>query len=74
MSQVDDDNDVYVMNADGTGRLNLTHHPGTDAFARWSPDGQRIAFASRRDGGQFEVFVMDADGANVKRLTSGAKE
>jgi TolB protein len=35
----------------------------------WSPDGTRIAFASTRDGNA-EIYVMDADGRNVKRLTN----
>jgi uncharacterized protein YjdB len=35
----------------------------------FSPDGSRIAFTSTRDG-QPEIYVMDADGANVGRLTN----
>lgn len=35
----------------------------------WSPDGARIVFASNCDGGNLDLFIMDADGANVSRLT-----
>lgn len=35
----------------------------------WSPDGSRIAFLSDRDGPNFEIYLMDPDGSNVKRLT-----
>jgi TolB protein len=42
----------------------------------WSPDGTRIAFASNRDTGvtsvtwvTHDIYVMDADGGNVWRLT-----
>jgi TolB protein len=42
------------------------HH---DSNPRWSPDGTRIAFKSTRVNGQYDVFVMNADGTNVTRLT-----
>jgi dipeptidyl aminopeptidase/acylaminoacyl peptidase len=35
----------------------------------FSPDGSRIAFASNRDG-NFEIYVMDADGTNLVRVTT----
>ncbi len=63
-------NDVYTMNPDGSGVVNLTDN-GTaiaDNDPSWSPNGKQIAFESRRDGDS-EVYVMDADGTNVKRLT-----
>ena len=41
------------------------HH---DQHPRWSPDGRRIAFLSSR-GGNFDIYVMDADGTNVSRIT-----
>ena len=37
-------------------------------FPHWSPDGERIAFFSSRDG-NYEIYVMDADGSNQERLT-----
>ena len=55
-----------------TGRITqLTsgkdHH---DQHPRWSPDGTRISFESTRQGGnQFDLYVMDANGANVTRIT-----
>src|SRR5205823_4164603 len=69
----DGDEEIYVMNADGSGVTRLTHSPGRDEGDRagWSPDGTRIVFSSDRDGGQLHVFVMNADGSGVTQLTSG---
>jgi TolB protein len=37
----------------------------------WSPDGQQVGFTSGRDGDD-EIYVMDADGMGLVRLTSSA--
>ena len=56
------------MDADGSNPTRLTDNPASDIVPAWSPDGTKIAFASRRDGNP-EVYVMDADGSNPTRLT-----
>jgi putative hemolysin len=61
--------DIMVINADGTGQVNLTDTPDVDeGFPAWSPDGQHIAFTTRRDGNN-EIYVMNADGTNATRWT-----
>ena len=61
--------DVWVMDADGTDAKNLTAaHAGSDAYPSFSPDGRWIAFDSDRDGNN-EIYVMDADGGGVRRIT-----
>ena len=47
----------------------LTENPDDDFFPRWSPDGAKIAFSSRRQADR-DIYVMDADGGNVTRLTT----
>ncbi len=65
--------EIYSMNAeDGTGQTRLTNDPGYDLAPAFSPDGLKIAFASSRAGGDFEIWVMDANGANPTRLTTHA--
>jgi Tol biopolymer transport system component len=63
------EDDIYVMNADGTERTQLTLHPDLDFDPVWSPDGTRIAFRSHRDGDE-EVYVMNADGSDQTNLTN----
>ena len=71
-----DQRQIYVINVDGTNLLELTSH--TDVphshtrSPTWSPDGQQIAFFStRNDSGG--IFLMDADGGNVRELTNGGE-
>src|SRR5689334_10585394 len=61
--------DVYVINADGTGRTQLTEDPAEDFDPVWSPDGTQIAFRSHRDGNE-EVYLMNADGSNQRNLSN----
>ncbi len=60
--------EIYVMNGDGSEVARLTNDPSFDCCPAWSPDGSQIAFASDRDGG-WEIFVMDADGGGLAQLT-----
>lgn len=62
--------DIYVVNADGTGRTRLTRGPAEEFSPAWSPDGTKIAF-SRFVGSRFQIFVMNADGTDAKQLTFG---
>jgi TolB protein len=47
----------------------LTKSAGNNVTPVWSPDGTRVAFASTRDG-NFEIYVMNRDGSNVRRVTN----
>lgn len=70
--------DIWVMDADGANPINLTNHHAQDSSPDWSPDGMRIAFHSDRNRDwefnvqekNWEVFVMNTDGANLINLTN----
>jgi len=65
------DLEIFVMNADGTGFIQLTDNNVDDEgdHAGWSPNGQLFSFSSRRDGGDLDIFVMNADGSGPRQLT-----
>ena len=71
----DYDTDVWVMRADGTGRMRLT---ATDDVAEsgpvWSPDGRRIAFWSGAPGRSGRIEIMRADGSRRHAITAGGRD
>jgi Tol biopolymer transport system component len=66
----DSPGDIYSMDADCSNPVQLTSHPGEDGKPVYSPDGTKIAFWSDRDGGNHEIYVMDADGSDETRSTT----
>ncbi len=64
--------EIYKVNVDGSGMVNLTNHPSVDFAPAYSPNGDQIAFVSTRNSGQEKgnfIYVMNADGSNVRQLT-----
>ena len=59
--------DIYIMNPDGTGRVNLTGGNAKDSEPTWSPSGRHILFTSDRDGIS-DLYRMNADGTNVRKI------
>ena len=60
--------DLYKAPLSGGEAQRLTSHIGYEMFARFSPDGQNIAFTGQYDGNT-EVFLMPKDGGQPQRLT-----
>ena len=65
-------NDVFVMKPDGSGVKKLTDSKGVSGDAAWSPNGSSIAFDADRGNrsGLSAIYVMDANGTKVRRVTN----
>lgn len=68
-SNRDGNQEIYVMNVNGSNQIRLTNSPEADNAPTWSPDGKKVAFYSLRDG-NYEIYIMNADGSNQTRLTN----
>ena len=61
--------EIYVMNKDGSGLRRLTNNPDIDTSPTWSPTGTQIAWVSGRSGNP-QVYIMNADGTGQRKLTN----
>jgi WD40-like Beta Propeller Repeat len=62
--------DIYLVNADGSGLKRLTTSEDLEFDPTWSPDGRAIAYRHQPgDDSTTDIFVMDADGSHRRNLT-----
>lgn len=73
VSNRDGDDEVYVVGVDGSGLRRLTRNAVRDETPAWSPDGRRIAFVRERARDVLELWTMDADGREAKRLVRASR-
>jgi tricorn protease len=62
------EDDLWLVSTNGGDARRITDDPGTEMWAKFSPDGQLIAFTGQYDGGT-DVYVIDAHGGVPQRLT-----
>ncbi len=60
--------DIWTAPTTGGSAIRLTAHPGVEVFARFSPDGQWIAFTGQYDGDE-QVYVIPSSGGVPRQLT-----
>jgi Tol biopolymer transport system component len=63
--------DLYVLDPIGLMKTQLSETVASEWVPQWSPDGQKIAFSSDRDG-DGEIYVINQDGSNLVQLTNNA--
>jgi Tol biopolymer transport system component len=73
MGRVHDHWEIWIMNADGSDRRQLTgrnlepQESPSNVSPAWSPDGKQIAFLSNRDG-PWRIYVMETDGSGQRPM------
>ena len=65
--------EIWVMNADGSNKHQVTHNGAANFAPYWFPDGKRIIFASNqadpKNGRDFDLYVISEDGTGQERIT-----
>src|SRR5689334_16960998 len=65
--------EIWVMNADGSGKHQVTHNGAANFAPYWLPDGKRIVFASNvantKDPAGFDLFLVNEDGSGLEQIT-----
>jgi len=62
--------DLWTVPTAGGTATRLTIHEAHDAYPRWSPDGNWIAFSSNRNGPAYDIYVIPAIGGEARQITS----
>jgi len=62
---------IYVINADGSARKQLTKVKDGACFPDWSPDGEKIAYTAGLGSRSYTIWVMGKDGENGKSVAEG---
>lgn len=60
--------DIFKVNTDGGNAIQITNAKAFDSKPVWSPDGQKLAFSSNREGSD-DLYIIPANGGTAKRLT-----
>lgn len=69
VSRIENRFDIFIYHVRTNSITKLTENAGRNENPSWSPDGRHIVFTSNRSGSH-QLYLMDYDGANLKRLTN----
>jgi Tol biopolymer transport system component len=65
--------EIFTSRLDGFSLKQRTNAPGDSRDPSWSADGTKIAFASNRDGQDYEIYVKDITTGNVSQITHNSE-
>jgi TolB protein len=75
VSQETGNDEIFIIRPDGSETRQLTKNTWEwDKHVSWSPDGQEIVFWSNRDTGRAQLWVMNSDGSNQRKLLDSPYE
>ncbi len=70
MKENSNSSDIWLLATDGSSQRRLTAHPAGSSAPVWSPDGNWIAFRSKREGDdERQVYLISPTGGEARRLT-----
>jgi len=73
VSDRDGNQEIYVMNGDGSGQQRLTNSPTADTDPDWALAGEAVVFQSMRNG-NWDIYRIDVAGTNLVQLTDNAAD
>lgn len=62
--------EIWRLNSDGSGPLQLTADKRENGSPAWSPDGTRFAYYSKQVDGTYQIIVANSDGSGTRKLTN----
>ena len=65
--------DIWLTDPEGTVNVPLVQHPRSDETPSWAPNSRKLVFSSQRRG-RADLYVIDVNGENLRRITQAAGE
>lgn len=72
-SEREGDEEIFIVDVDGSNLKQITDNTEHDFHPGFSPDGRQIVFSSMRDGNN-EIYIMNSDGSNQQRITNSSED